>query len=320
MTKQSLYSGPIFKDYLLNQNFLCSTEGQFLINEHMLKGWLANKDILKDSDLHKEYKNEFKRQWHLNQSYWNQLEQLAPDFEKAGISPILLKGITFLDDLYSDFGDRSMSDIDMLVTKQDIGKTVSILIDHGFNYISDKKWRANQHKVELIKNHNGVELVIELHTSLLYHCTDPDWSFVPFKVSPYRKLAQEDLLLYQCSHLSFQHTFLKLFWFLDIHLILSQSDSLNEEKVLTMAKESSLSNSTLLSLYVLDKYFHSPMGVVFQNEIKLIPKWKKALLNISFLLNPKQNYLRYISVKHLCRDNIKEALLYDLGWFKDRFF
>lgn len=318
MTKESLYSGPIFKDYLLNPQFLESEKGQFLINEHMLKGWLINKDALKESTLNASYKTEFKRQWHLNQSYLNEIELMAKDFSAIGLSPILLKGITFLGEIYEDLGDRSMSDVDILVSKDDLVKTTDILLKHGFVISSDKKWRANQHKVELIKNANGLEMVIELHTSLFYHSEDPDWSFDSFQITPYLKLSNEDLILYQCSHLAFQHTFLKLFWMIDIHLLITNIDGLDESKVLKMAKDHSLENSTLLTLFILDKYFETPMGVVFKEAINSIPNWKKKLLSIAFLMNPKENYFRYLSVKHLCRDNIKESLLYGFGWFKDR--
>ena len=72
----------------MNQEFLDSKIGQELSNEHMLLGWLANKQEAINSKIYPLAKQEFKRQWHLNQTYLNLLNELAPALEEAFTSMI----------------------------------------------------------------------------------------------------------------------------------------------------------------------------------------------------------------------------------------
>ena len=294
--------------------------GMKLLSEHMLLGWLADKPECINSHIYQDAKRENKRQWHLNYTYQSLLEELAPQFKKIHVSPIILKGLSLLEDYYSDIGSRSMSDIDLLINPRDLSRTIDILTKNGFKVISEQKWKANNHKVELNKISNGIELVIELHTCLFYHCEDPVWETSPFSTFPFLKLAPDHNLLYLCTHLGFQHSFLKLFWFLDIHLLISSCDNIDEEKIIEMAKKHQVYNSLLFSLSALKSEFKTPLGETFLKEMERFSSFKKSLLNRKFIIDPKKNYLKYLSIKHLCKDSLKESLSYDLGWFKDRFF
>lgn len=320
MTKQSLYTGSIFKDYLLNQEFLDSKIGQELSNEHMLLGWLANKQEAINSKIYPLAKQEFKRQWHLNQTYLNLLNELAPVLEEAQIKPILLKGITFFEEMYPDLGDRSMSDLDLLVGEEELDRAVQVLKGFGFKLADQKKWKANLHKRELTIVRDRAELVVELHSSLLYHTKEPRWETRPFPITPYDQLTNEGLVIYQCVHLAFQHTFLKLFWLIDIHLILCASTQLDEDLILQLSKKYKVYNSVVMTLFLLKNYFDTPMGIAFEEAIKNLSPLRKSLLNINFLLDPKKNYLKYLAVKHSCKDSLKESMAYNMGWFKNRFF
>lgn len=319
MTKESQYQGQIFKEYLLNQEYLDSEEGQQAINEHMLTGWLANKEEIQKHSIYPRAKNEFKRQWHLNQTYLDLLSELSSEFQDANISPVLLKGITFLEHIYPDLGDRSMSDIDMLINPSELNKCISLLEDSGFSVRSTHKWRANSHKVELTRVDNNIEVVIELHTRLLYHTADPKWSFKDFSVGPYQKLMIEDEILYLCTHVGFQHSFLKLFWLIDLHHLLDGLTLIDEKKVINSAKKYKVYNSFTMALYLLSRYFGTDLSPEFNKIQNEISRPKKSLLSIHYLMNPKENILQYLVVKHLCKDNLKEAISYNLGWIKDRF-
>ncbi len=319
MTKESLYQGRIFKDYLLNQEYLDSEEGQRTLNEHMLLGWLANKQEIQDSTLQPIAKKEFKRQWHLNQTYQEILVELAPKFVEANIRPVLLKGITFLDKMYKDLGDRSMSDIDMFVNPNELNTCVLLLESAGFTKSSSQKWRANSHKLELIRTSEGIETVIELHTKLFYHVEEPKWNFKCFSIEPYLKLESEDEFLYLCTHVGFQHSFMKLFWLLDLHFILSGLTNIDEKKVINLAKAHKVYSSFSMTLYILKTYFGTELNTEFNQVQEKLSGLKKSLLSVSYLMNPKSSMLQYLSIKHLCKDSFSEAINYNLGWIKDRF-
>lgn len=318
MTKESQHSGTIFVDYLCNQKFLESRRGKKIIGEHMLLGWLANQDLNLEETLSHMAKSEFKRQWHLNQCYLDLLQELAPEFQKVEIAPTLLKGSALLGELYPELGTRSMSDIDMLINKEELPAVIKLLKDNGFEPHGHQKWKANAHKVELIRIKNGIELVVELHTSLFYHCENPDWETESFTRDPYLILKKEHLFLFQCTHLGFQHSFLKLFWVLDIHYLLIQSKGLDESAVLIMAKKYKVYNSLVFTLHILNKFFSTPMGEPFKAAIAKVSPVKKRIFSQDFLIEPKKSMSHYLLVKHLCKGSFKENLAYNLGWLKDK--
>ncbi|MFT6070225.1 MAG: hypothetical protein ACJAT2_001780 [Bacteriovoracaceae bacterium] len=318
MTKESLHNGSIFVDYLYNQEFLGSRRGLKIVNEHMLLGWLAGQGLPLDETLAHMAKSEFKRQWHLNQCYLDLLDELSAEFKNKSISPILLKGTVLLKEVYPDLGSRSMSDVDILITKEELPRAVEILKLKGFEEHNQQKWKANAHKAELVRIENGIELVVELHCSLFYHCDDPIWETVNYTESPYRVLKKEHFFLFQCTHLGFQHSFLKLFWLLDIHYWLIKNQEINEEEILKLARVHKVYNSLVFTLYFLNKYFSTPMGPQFQKAFKRISPIKKKIFSADFLIDPKRSMPQYLLIKHLCKDSLKESLTYDLGWIKDK--
>lgn len=318
MTKESHRSGTIFVDYLCNQSFLESRRGKRIINEHMLLGWLAHQDINLEKTFAHMTKTEFKRQWHLNQCYLDLLQELAPSFINSKISPVLLKGATLLGTIYPELGSRSMSDIDILVHESELSSAIKTLKDAGFKEHKTEKWKANAHKVELIRIQNSIELVVEIHTSLFYHTQDPKWETLPHTLAPYSTLAPEHFLIFQCAHLGFQHSFLKIFWILDIHYWLSQNKELNESEILKQAREFRVYNSLVFTLYILDKYFSTPLGPLFSRAIKKISPVKKKIFSLEFIIEPKRSMPHYLIVKHLCKDSLKEGLQYNFGWIKNK--
>ncbi len=318
MTKESLYSGTIFVDYLRNQEFLDSRRGLKIINEHMLLGWLAGQGLSLDETLAHMAKSEFKRQWHLNQCYLELLSELSCEFISRGISPVLLKGAVLLEQIYPELGSRSMSDVDILISKEELPSVIEVLKLNGFEEHNHQKWKANAHKAELIRRKNGIELVVELHTSLFYHCEDPLWETEELSTLPYRSLKKEHFLLFQCTHLGFQHSFLKLFWIIDIHYWLIKNQSIDEKEVLKLAKTHKVYNSLVFTLFILNKFFSTPMGPDFKKALQRISPIKKKVFSSRFLIEPKASMPHYLLVKHLCKDSFKESLTYDLGWLKDK--
>lgn len=82
---------------------------------------------------------------------------------QEGIQAMLLKGaITFVKPIYPTFGLRFLSDIDLLVKRQELAKAVAILEDLG--YISDDDNKQSHHHHQGLFPQAGIGL-IELH-----HC------------------------------------------------------------------------------------------------------------------------------------------------------
>jgi len=134
-------------------------------------------------------------------------------FSKEGISVIALKGIFLAETIYKDIGLRQMSDIDLLVKKEDIEKCRKLLLDMGYKYTelykSDfiKELDLLKHLPPLVLN--GVS--IELHTKI--HLDTPDFSVniddywersqqLTLSNMPVQSLSIEDLIQHLCLHLN----------------------------------------------------------------------------------------------------------------------
>ena len=65
-----------------------------------------------------------------------QVKELTATLNKAGISPLFMKGAgNLIDVVYSDIGERMMGDIDLLVPETDFLKAVELAKENGYiNY------------------------------------------------------------------------------------------------------------------------------------------------------------------------------------------
>ena len=134
----------------------------------------------------------------------------------AGIDVIGLKGIYLVENLYQRIGCRSFSDIDILVRKEDLQATITILEKLGFQlstYFAIGDGNLDIKHVPPMINANG--LPIEIHWTIL----EEDEPFtinaqglwqraMPAKIAGIDALAlsHEDLLLHLCLHLGYQHS------------------------------------------------------------------------------------------------------------------
>ncbi len=70
-----------------------------------------------------------------NQEITKQLLALLPDFNAAGIEPVLLKGIaSLIGALYETPGIRVLGDIDVLIPEGKLAVATQIMLDHGYSY------------------------------------------------------------------------------------------------------------------------------------------------------------------------------------------
>jgi len=116
-----------------------------LANNHLLAPamWLAlNKKTLVDDlpeeltvYLHDLYQLNFER----NQQLHSQLLQAVRQLNHNGIIPVLLKGAKHLvTDIFSGPGARIMTDIDLLVSEDDIASSLDALVELGYQPVEDK--------------------------------------------------------------------------------------------------------------------------------------------------------------------------------------
>lgn len=129
-----------------------------------------------------EYQNEFFRTVSKGITRNDFTLNIIKQLEAAGITVCLLKGVT-VSRLYNDPDCRISGDTDILINPRDVEKTVSVLLDLGYEM---EKYTRNSHH---LKARHPIGGLLEIHISL-YRSTDEQIVFNGLKLyeEPYTKL------------------------------------------------------------------------------------------------------------------------------------
>ncbi len=279
-----------------------------LVNHHAIWGIAfkySEKVGLKDIAFAKSI---YLKQWLQNKTYLELMSSLREELINIDEELVTLKGINHLCDLYKDdIALRFMSDIDLLVTPSKFEKVINFLSSQGFSSNKDSKWYGDQHKLEMYKQVNGVQVTIELHTKLFYHQESFKYKIEKNNIG-FNQLALEERLVYLCTHYCFQHTMLKLYWFIDIALLIEKYPEIKWDTCLKIAKE-----------WRVEKSFKYVIGAVNQHWKPICPNYKgryQKLIDLPFLFNTNQRAVKYLFLKNIVKDSWLTNLKYNLLWLK----
>lgn len=162
-------------NYLLNLNHInWEAFKEFLIyNEIAPFAWLALKDY--SSFLTSELREFLKNTYYCALVHCQQLKQeflrILIAFKKAGVSILPVKGIALIEDVYSPWPIRPMSDIDLLVKEENLPEAERVFSDLGYRKdlygLKEEYWRKKQCHIAFFKRENeGLSFLVELHWSL----------------------------------------------------------------------------------------------------------------------------------------------------------
>ncbi len=93
-----------------------------------------------------------------NEEYFDILKTLLGRCEKEGISIIVLKGPALIGRIYKDSGLRTMSDLDILCSRDDLQRIVKIGRDMGYQMTAAGDGPASTHHVAIYQAASGVTL------------------------------------------------------------------------------------------------------------------------------------------------------------------
>lgn len=215
-------------------------------------------------------------------------------FSKHGISIIALKGIFLAEKIYHDIGLRQMSDIDLLVRKEDIEKCRKLLVDVGYKYTELKKsdfinaLDLSKHLPPLILN--GVSF--ELHAKI--HLDSPDFSVniddywkrslqVMLSGKSVRSLSSEDLILHICIHLNehFDEGRPQLSSFVDISEVIKEYNTkINWDLVLELCNLYNCTSIIFRYLLLSEKYFDIKVPHYILQKASLSADRKDASIDV----------------------------------------
>ena len=287
------------------------------LQRHHLMGYAYNKSKAK------EYYPEWKAQLTRNFLVKLELEKIGEDCAFESLAVCLLKGYSLMGDLYEDWGIRFASDVDLLVSPKEFWRLSDILTNRGYKKVSEKKWLGNKYKYLFQRSVGDSEICIEVHTQLFWHKAIA-WQedMVSAHISGCHKLGQEHQLVHLCGHLGFQHTFLKLFWLIDICKFLERNkETLDWEKFWTVSMDMGLYKSCYCALFLCQKLGLNLQTIFFRapKKSKLSVTLLKKLLSLRFLNDPRRFPIQYFLVKFLIKDSWMDSSKYTYYWLKNRF-
>lgn len=239
--------------------------------------------------------------------FQSEFSAIADACRKENISVIALKGISFFDRIYNS-AERSLTDVDILIRREDLEGLCIILRTQGYQERKEQKWSENSFKYIFYKFHLGLEIVLEVHTQLLADKKNDQWEHVPFK--NFRILAPQDELLYLAYHYAHQHTLLKLKWLHDIFLLTKKSPELWNETLWKMAKIKKLHSALLFTAHALNSKYSTQITLPKSFKLSVM----RPLMTIEFIENPYHFSVKYYVTKHAVKDSLLKALIYDLRW------
>ncbi len=200
-----------------------------------------------------------------------ELSDLIKEFSDKNIKMLPLKG-SYLDQaIYVQPGFREYNDIDILVNKHDVPSAAAILDALGYRKMDENEKLLESEGRTQVHYRKANSTLVDLHweamnnkwyPSVSRYLEDNIWQnarLVKFDGNVVLSLASEDLLIYQCIHLSVHHNFSSLIWFKDIDQIVRFSKDLDWESVASKIKGYRLSAYCYYALYITKQLFDSPV-------------------------------------------------------------
>jgi hypothetical protein len=198
-------------------------------------------------------------------------ESILTALHKSGIPTAVLKGVFLLENVYGDIGARSMSDIDLLVKKQDLPKCLEIMQELGYKpstYFNLADKNVDIKHLPPMEKAGGP--TVELHWTLLEEDEpftidiEALWErMVPAKIANVDTLALgiEDLILHLCLHLTYQHYLnLGLRGLMDVALVIHKfSPEIDWQKLVEIAQSWGAEKVAALTLKLVETQLNVPI-------------------------------------------------------------
>lgn len=217
------------------------------------------------SNVNESLRSSLKNNTARNLNFLAEFQKIARAVRERNIPMIPLKGIYLASNLYKNIGERSISDIDLLFPLEKLKEAVeAIETETGYQpyrpYDLDTEQQKLHHLPAYIKPKTPP---LEIHWTILNPRFHPRFELegiwkrsIPAKISSVDvlTLSPNDLLIYLCAHVAYQHMFMGALRSLyDIKLTISHfSDQLDWTVIRERAIEWELLNSVYLTLRLTD--------------------------------------------------------------------
>ena len=220
-----------------------------------------------------------------NMYLYDELSKVLKAFKDAGIDVIVLKGAFLAEAVYKNIGLRPMSDVDLLIKKEDLSLVKKELAQVGYTtqQCDLTQWHAEQgrllthmHIPPYCKHGLSIEVHWDIQTLASPFRIDINtfWGHTqPVTIADVEvlMLAPEDLLQHLCLHLE-QHRnsgSAPLRWYCDIAEVIKYHEGkFNWEYLVKSAKNHGIEVPMYKSLYIVTKYLGTFVPTHVLNDFK----------------------------------------------------
>ena len=202
------------------------------------------------------------------------LDNVLEVFNNERIPVIVLKGADLAQNAYPNIALRAMSDIDILVHKQDIQLADTAIKRLGYEIKQPGKQCHHSFHTTYVKMEDTLPVIIEIHWDLVNPLFFSEinlpflWQRAEIITSAkhdYMTLCAEDSMLFLSWH-GCRHGYSRLIWLYDISLLLKNNCNLNNHNLVENSKNFKLHNSLEFSLKLIDSCLYTKSFLEEQNK------------------------------------------------------
>ena len=225
-----------------------------------------------------------------NLTLFQELNKILKALNDHGIEVIVLKGAALLETIYRNPALRPLSDLDILVKRQDLSRAERCLLDLGYSItgIEFSRWGAERFGGErLYVKGTDLPIYVDMHwyiTNYVWMYNDRRqaeanriWSRAQIvKIAGINALSLsiEDLILHTSIHLAIQHFKFRLIWLRDIgEIIRHYQERIDWKKIVTISRQLGIERAMYYTL----KYTQELLKVRVPE--KVIAKFDSAQIN-----------------------------------------
>jgi len=214
----------------------------------------------------------------------SELAGLAELLRHASISFLPLKGPVLAQQLFGNIALRQFSDLDILVKRNDVGKSAEILMLRGYRLLVPRKNFSSYDLARLVPylgsyhivfHHPEKNVTVELHWRL--GAMDRQFPIegsalwdnlasVDIGGTAFPTFASEDLILYLFIHGS-KDQWKRLSWLADVAAFMKQYRDIDWEAVRTKAKKIGNLRPVLLGIFLANQKLEIPIPWAFKRDV-----------------------------------------------------
>ncbi|MGB2599116.1 MAG: nucleotidyltransferase family protein [Candidatus Omnitrophota bacterium] len=209
------------------------------------------------------------------------LRYITKLFREKDIEVLFIKGARLMFDIYKERGLRLFTDIDILA--KDFRRTGKILKDEGFKPY-ESRGIFSHYRAQRMYELNG-KIYLDVHKDFIGRMLHSRMLNIDRKKiwADKKKISQDGIefyamdlvhtLLYLSLHVSLQHSFSGLIWYVDIHeLVEKRGDEIDWREVLKLAGEYKIKRPVYYTLLFTKRMFGTPVPDHVFDELKKVER------------------------------------------------